>query len=78
MAWPLGAAADFNFIMDVEDKLKETYNAISPSSISGAPLRQRLEDAIKHVATFKLRAVSAMLPSVRERSQSSNSSNLAK
>jgi hypothetical protein len=72
MAWPLGAAADYNFIISVENKLKETYNAISPSSVSGAPLRQRLESAINHVANFKLMAVSSVNASLRERSQSSN------
>lgn len=65
MAWPLGAVADFNFILGVEDKLKATYDAISPSSVSGAPLRKRLEAAIRHVATFKLRAVSSVNASVR-------------
>lgn len=58
MAWPLGAAADFNFIIGVEDRLKATYDSISPASVSGAPLRKRLEAAIRHVASFKLRGVS--------------------
>jgi len=65
MAWPLGAAADYNFIIGVEDKLKATYNAISPSSVSGAPIRKKLEDAIRHVANFKLRAVSPAGGSMR-------------
>jgi hypothetical protein len=38
--------------MGVQGKLKATYDGISASSVSGAPLRKRIEAAMKHVATF--------------------------
>lgn len=40
----------------MQTKLKATYDSIKPSSVSGAPLRKRLEIAMKHVETFRRQA----------------------
>lgn len=69
MTWPLGAAADQDFIMGVQGKLKATYDGISASSVSGAPLRKRIEAAMKHVATF-FRQADSYDQYVRQRSPS--------
>jgi hypothetical protein len=62
MTWPLGDSlgsygpADQEFVATVEKKLKAVYDGISPSSVSGAPLRKRIEAAMKHVAVFRRQA----------------------
>jgi len=37
----------------VETRLKATYNSINPGSVSGAPIRKRIEDAMRHVSAFR-------------------------
>jgi len=37
----------------VETRLEAAYKGINPGSISGAPIRKRIEDAMRHVSAFK-------------------------
>jgi len=37
----------------VETRLKAAYYGINPGSVSGAPLRKRIEDAMKHISAFR-------------------------
>jgi hypothetical protein len=34
-------------------RLKAAYNGINPGSVSGAPIRKRIEDAMKHISAFR-------------------------
>jgi hypothetical protein len=60
MAWPLGAVADYNFVVGVEDKLKLTHDSLNTTSANAISLRKQITDALAHVKVFKLHAVSTL------------------
>jgi|688.fasta_scaffold83378_1 hypothetical protein len=34
-------------------RLKAAYHGINPGSVSGAPIRKRIEDALRHLSAFR-------------------------